>query len=384
MTALCDRNVDRMGETCDALGPIFEAQGAEFLPNLYDDGLALIADPSVDLVVITSVTDTHRQFAVPALRSGKKVYCDKPLAHNAEQAVAIVEAEAGAASLLMLGFTRRYETPWRRAFAMLEGGAIGDLTMVQVRDIIPYHRYLMAWWRRRRWSGGALSDKGCHLFDVFNWFARATARRVHAFGSRSVVTPDPEAPFRCSACDRDCAYRRRGLDGQPVPDAPDLIAHLGPSWLAESEEKHMDDVCIYRPGSDLYHNGTVHFSYDSGVIASYLYSIFGPKADDQETLELVGTSGRLILTRGTGTIDLVRDRGATREVIDCRGDAFRGTHFGADQVLVHEMRDYVDGALPCVSGRDGLEATRMAMAALRSMDRGGATVEMSGISDARV
>ena len=50
--------------------------------------------------------------------------------------------------------------------------------MIQIRDIIPYHRYLTAWWRRREWSGRALNDKGCHLFDAFNWFAESRARML--------------------------------------------------------------------------------------------------------------------------------------------------------------------------------------------------------------
>ncbi len=167
-------------------------------------GTDLIDDPAVDLIVITSITDTHRQYAVPALRSGKKVYCDKPLAQNAEDAVAIVEAEAEAENRLIMGFTRRYEAPWRRAFGLLAEGTIGDLTMILIRDIIPYHRYLQAWWRRREWSGGALSDKGSHLFDVFNWFTQSRAVRAHGFGGRSVVEPDPLAPPRCTQGARAC------------------------------------------------------------------------------------------------------------------------------------------------------------------------------------
>jgi predicted dehydrogenase len=384
ITALCDRNPSRAAEARDALGRVFDGLDVDFAPRLYTTGQDVIEDEAVDLVVITSVTDTHRQFAVPALRSGKKVYCDKPLAQNAEEAVAIVEAEAATQNPMIMGFTRRYEAPWRRAFELLQDGAVGELTMIHVRDIIPYHRYLMAWWRRRKWSGGALSDKGCHLFDVFNWFARGRAVRVHGFGGREVIKADLEAPFRCSECDRECSYRRRTPAGLPDARAPDVLAHHGESWLSETQERHMDDVCIFRPGADVFHNGSIHFSYDNGVIATYTYSLFGPRAHDQETLELVGTTGRLLLTRQTATIDLLREQGERHEVIDCRGEAFGGTHFGADQALIREMRGFCDGAQPRVSARDGLEATRMAMAALKSMDGGDVVVHMDEIPDAGV
>ncbi len=383
ITALCDRNPQRIAETEAVVRQRYAAHGKDIAPKCYADGLELIADPDVDLIVITSITDTHRQFAVPALRSGKKVYCDKPLAQNAEDAVAIVEAETEAQNPLIMGFTRRYETPWRRAYELLQEGVIGDLIMLQVRDIIPYHRYLTAWWRRRAWSGGALNDKGSHLFDVFNWFTGAQALKVHGFGGRSVIQPDPEAPPRCRFCDRACPYRRREPDSA-APAARDMHAHFGPSWLAEQDEKHADDICVYTPGADLYHNGSIHFSYDNGVIASYFYTIFGPPAEDQETLELVGAKGRLILTRQTGKLDIVTDHGATHQVLDCRDEHFEDSHFGADMALVKELRRFYDGAPPTVSARAGLEATRMVMAALRSMDAGGVTVALEEIPNARL
>jgi predicted dehydrogenase len=300
-----------------------------------------------------------------------------------EDAIAIVEAEAEAQTPLIMGFTRRYESAWRRAHELLHQGAIGPLIMVQVRDIIPYHRYLTAWWRRRAWSGGALNDKGCHLFDVFNWFTGSQARRVHGFGGRSVIQPDPQAPPRCHLCHRDCPYRRREPE-TAAPSAPDLLVHFGPSWLQETEEKHMDDVCVYTPGSDLYHNGSIHFSYANGVIASYFYTIFGPPAEDEETLELVGTKGRLILTRHRGELDLVTDHGETHQVLDCRDEHFGDSHFGADIALVQELRRFCEGAPPTVSARAGLEATRMVMASFRSMDGGGVTVDMTEVPDAQL
>jgi predicted dehydrogenase len=380
VTALHDRNPARSVEVRDVLAAVYAQEGIETAPQIYDSGRDLIDAPEVDLVVITSITDTHRAYAVPALHSGKKVYCDKPLAHNVEDSIDIVEAEAEAENPLIMGFTRRYEAAWKRAHELLQKGVIGDLAMLQVRDVIPYHRYLTAWWRRRAWSGGALNDKGCHLFDVFNWFSGSRAIEVHGFGGRSMVAADPDAPPRCMECDRDCPYRRRS----PGTAAFDIVPHFGPSWLEETEERFMDDVCVYAPGSDLYHNATIHLTYENGVIASYFYTIFGPEAEDQETLELVGTAGRIILTRKTGTLDVISDHGRAHQVIDCRDEDFGGTHFGADVALIREMRRFYDGEPPTVSARAGLEATRIVMAALRSMDRGGVTVEMSEIADAGV
>jgi predicted dehydrogenase len=383
ITALCDRNPERIDEAQDYLQARYAHHGTEIKPTLYINGRDLIDDAAVELIIITSITDTHREFAVPALRSGKKVYCDKPLAHNAEDAIAIVEAETATKNELIMGFTRRYESTWVKAYQLLQDGVIGDLAMIQVRNIIPYHRYLTAWWRRRAWSGGALNDKGSHIFDVFNWFSGSRAQKVQGFGGRLMVQTEPDGPQRCHTCDRDCPYRRRSYE-TGLPITPDLMMHASSSWLQESEEKHIDDICVYAPGSDLYHNGSIHFSYQNGVIASYFYTIFGPPAKDEETLELVGNKGRIILTRHTGELDIVSDFGRTHQVLDCRDENFSDSHFGADIALVKELSSFCHGSPPTVSAQAGLEATRMVMAALKSMDSDGLTIPLTDIPNVRI
>ena len=381
VAAISDRNRARMDDASRVLVSEYEDEGKHVEPVLYERGIDLIADPTLDLVVITTSTDSHREYAIPALRSGKKVYCDKPLAQTVEDAAAIRQAERQTGNLMMMGFTRRFESPWIRAHAMLEAGTIGRLVMVQIRTIIPYHRYLTGWWRRREWSGGALNDKGSHLFDVFNWFSGSEAVEVSGYGGRSMIQPDPSAPARCQECTRVCMYRRRAWrTGEPV--APDLKTLSGSSRALESEEKFVDDNCVYRPGADIYHNGSIRFSNANGVIATYLYTILGPSSDDEETLELIGTKGRMILTRHTGNINIATTDGAESKDIVCRSEDFGDSHFGADKQMMRELRQFCEGAPPSVSAADGLEATRMVMAALSSMDQNGRQVAMEDEHDA--
>jgi predicted dehydrogenase len=380
VTALHDRNPQRTREAADELVAQYAAVGAEVAPTLHEDGQALIADDEVDLVMVVSITDTHREYAVPALESGKRVYCDKPLAHTVEDAAAIVEAEQRTANPLIMGFTRRYEDPWRTAAQLLADGAIGRLQFLQVRDMIPYHRYLTGWWRRREWSGGALNDKGSHLFDVFNWMTGERPLRVAATGSRRALTEPEGHADRCHRCELVCPYRRRAF-GTGAPVAEDVFTHAGPSWLAETDERYVDDTCVYAPGTDLWHGGSVQFTYPDGVVGSYLYTIFGQEADDEETLEMVGSEGRIVLTRATGEVRLIAEHGERREVLDRRGPHFTDSHFGADKALMADLRAFALGAPPPVSARDGLEATRMVVAAHRSMEAGGRSLEMEEILD---
>ena len=383
VTMLCDRNAERMDDARNLLTERFAERGRRVDIALTDNYRELIDSPRVDVVMVVTPQYAHREPTIAALESGKRVYIDKPIAHNAADGVAIVEAEARTKNPILMGFTRRYEAPWRKAFELVREGAIGDLHMLLLRAVIPYDVYFHTWHRRREWSGGALNDKSSHHFDVFNWFARGRAEAVSAFGGRGVYRPDPEAPVRCLECDRDCPYRLGAKPGE-AKSAQDKMVRFGQSWDHETEELYRHDTCVYRPGSDNNDKVTAQFRYDNGVIANLFWCIFGPHADDQETFEMVGSRGRIILERHTGTLDIVGDLEARRETMQCHDADFESSHFGADLKLIREMRDFVGGADPVVSARSGLEATRMVMAAHRSIDSGGQLVEMRDLPDATV
>jgi len=311
------------------------------------------------------------------LRSGKKVYLDKPIAQNMEDSIAIMQEELQTGNSLIMGFTRRYETPWRKAFSLVQEGEIGQLQMIQVRAIIPYDVYAHTWHRRREWSGGALNDKASHHFDAINWFAQSRAGRLSAFGGQAVYKPDPAAPVRCSQCTRECHYRVEAKPSQNLTaQYQDVLAAEGDSWSQETEEIYRVDNCVYLPGSDIKDHAIVQIAYENGVVASLFWSIFGPHADDQETLELVGSNGRIILKRHTAELDVVRDYGKHHEVIDCKDEAFKTSHFGADLKLIADMRSFFDGENPVVSAEHGFESTRMVMATHQSIDHGGTTIFM--------
>ena len=107
------------------------------------------------------------------------------------------------------------------------------------------------------------------------------------------------------------------------------------------------------------------------MIANLFWAIFGPPTDDQETLELVGSSGRVLLNRATGMIDAVTDFGRKRETIDARGNDFESSHYGADLQLVRTLRRFVDGAAPPAGSDDGVTSLRMIEATRASLRANG-------------
>ena len=374
--ALCDIWPERLSEAHKRLVTQYKHHDIVASISLYADYEDLIADPNIDLVMVTTPQYAHREPALAVLKTGKKLYLDKPIAHTLADAQAIMDAEAQATSPMILGFTRRYEAPWRKAFDLLQAGRIGRLHLIQIRAIIPYHRYFQRWHRRREWSGGALNDKSSHHMDVFNWFAQSQASRLSAFGGRRVFLPDPDAPERCLDCLRQCPYRVVPHRSQLTEDHP-LLARRDRAWLETTEIVNRFDTCVYHPGADIKDHATVQVVYENGVLASLFLSFFGPEAEDQETLELVGDQGRIILTRHSGQLDVVSDYGKTQEVLDCQDEAFDSSHFGADLKLIRELRDFYEGAPPVVSANNGFEATKMIMATHESIDNEGRVIDLS-------
>ncbi|MFT5469544.1 MAG: putative dehydrogenase [Verrucomicrobiales bacterium] len=381
ITAFCNRTESRMQIALDDLNATAAAASNDpFAPKFYSDPNELINDDNVDLIVVTSPTAAHAEATIPALRSGKKVYLDKPIAHTLEDSVAIRQAEHETQNPMIMGFTRRYEKPWLDLRELIASGVIGDLKMMLMRAVLPYSFYFQTWHRSRAVSGGALNDKGSHYTDVFNWFADGSrATQVNAFGGRNVFQEREDAPEFCATCDWDCAYRT----SEAMPDTQDQMkGAVDKSYETETDPLKRKDNCVYKAGADIFDHASIHYQYNNGIVATIFYTVYGPQADDEETLELVGTKGRVILTRLRGEIDLVTDYGEKRrEVIHCKSKAFETSHFGADRKLVQEIAKFARTGETPVSGWHGMEATRMILGALQSIDNGGQTVKMSELID---
>lgn len=385
---LCDFHRNRAEEGKAFLEALYAKNDVLVSIDIDSDYRQVVARDDVDTVFVTTYTGEHRGPTIAALEAGKQVYLDKPMATTLDDARAIMNAERRASSTLIMGFTRRYENSWRVAVQLLRDGAIGELQTILLRSVIPYARYLQRWHRFGERSGGALNDKVSHYFDAMNWIAGSTAAVLTAIGGRSgVFTPDPIAPARCRDCDRECPFR--ALPSRTVPEIGSVY-RLDPdyrkqgtgifsqaSWTEAIAEDARIDNCVYSPDNDIMDHAIVSVGYENGVKASLFWNIFGPSADDQETLELVGSSGRLRLVRSSGEIDLVQGYGETRTTINARGPHFESSHFGADVELIQAVKRHREGVDPVAGTRDGYEALRMVDATQRLVDSGGGSVRLN-------
>ena len=131
------------------------------------DWHALVEDPAVDIVSITTPNALHHEMALGAIAAGKHVYCEKPMGITLGQAEEMATAAARAGVRTLVGYNYLKNPAVLHAKALIERGTIGRL--IHVRGIFDEDYMadptLPGTWRSLRGEAGlgVLGDMGCHL-----------------------------------------------------------------------------------------------------------------------------------------------------------------------------------------------------------------------------
>jgi predicted dehydrogenase/threonine dehydrogenase-like Zn-dependent dehydrogenase len=148
----------------------------------------ILADDAVGAVVIATRHASHASLAAAALRAGKAVFVEKPLALTWEQ-LDDIESALTPDSMLMVGFNRRFAPLVERLQAELE--QVGDLVLsmrVNAGSLPDDH-----WLHDPEDGGGRLLGEGCHFVDLLSHLAGSPVISGHA-----VAVPQPGRPIQCS------------------------------------------------------------------------------------------------------------------------------------------------------------------------------------------
>ena len=152
VTAVSDINVE-------AASKIAEEIGAQF----FKTGEELIASEEVEVVVVTSWDPTHEKYVLEAIKHGKYVFCEKPLAMDAAGCRRIVDAEvAYGKKLVQVGFMRRYDRGYIELKEAIESKQYGEALMLHCA-----HRNPSA--DENYKTPMAISNTAIHEIDVLRW-----------------------------------------------------------------------------------------------------------------------------------------------------------------------------------------------------------------------
>jgi myo-inositol 2-dehydrogenase/D-chiro-inositol 1-dehydrogenase len=173
------------GLGCVAAGPDGDAATAR--TAVYDDHRALLADPNVDVVVVTSPNHTHAAVLADALATDKHVLIEKPLCTTVEDCLDVVEAAERRDAITWMGLQYRYMPTAAVMLEQLATGVCGATRMVSIREHrFPFLVKVGNWNRFTRNTGGTLVEKCCHFFDLMHLVAGARPVRVMASGGQDV------------------------------------------------------------------------------------------------------------------------------------------------------------------------------------------------------
>jgi predicted dehydrogenase len=157
VASVVDRNADRAA----ALASDHGARSG-------DDPRPMLDDPSIDAVVIGVPNCFHKPLALEALKAGKDVLLEKPMAISAPECDELCDAAEASRCVLQIGYAHRFTAVGSGAKALIETGALGEVyhakAHLHLRRGVPG---LGGWFTTKAMSGGgALIDLGVHLVDL--------------------------------------------------------------------------------------------------------------------------------------------------------------------------------------------------------------------------
>ena len=155
LTAVCRRDLDKAREFAERFGDC----------TAYGSAEELLSDPQVDAVIVSTPTDSHRDYTTLAAQKGKHVLCEKPMARHAEECREMIAACRQAGVKLGVAYRRRLFPQVLKAQELIAAGRIGRVVCVRTH----YSGWMEAGagnWRIDPEIGGAMMEMAVHRIEV--------------------------------------------------------------------------------------------------------------------------------------------------------------------------------------------------------------------------
>jgi len=205
--AVCDVDTTRREDAKKKVDDYYAKKGeATAGCAAYNDFRELIARKDIDAVCIATPDHWHTFIALAAVRTGKDVYCEKPLTHNIHESIVLMREVSAHRRILQTGSMQRSMKEFRVACELVLNGAIGKVQRVEcsfgdpgvpcdlpeeemepgldwnlwlgAAPVRPYnsvlsprglHNHFPHWRRYREFGGGGVTDWGAHHLDIAQW-----------------------------------------------------------------------------------------------------------------------------------------------------------------------------------------------------------------------
>ena len=283
----------------------------------FDD---VLDDPDIEAVFIVTPISTHYELALRALRAGKHVFVEKPLASSSVEADELLSVAGEVQRTLMCGHTFLYSPAVRAVKRLLDDGELGELFFISSSrvNLGLHQRDVSVVW-----------DLGPHDFSILlYWLNGEIPETVSAIGRDAIVSGIPDVAF---------------ID---LTFASGFVAHVELSWLAPSKLRRTAIVgskkmVVYDDGSPepikIYDHGVIyedpetfgqyHLSYRTG-------DVLAPKLDSVEPIALQVEDFVNSIRSGDPPL---ADMNLARQVVQIVEAADESLQIGGARVLVSKV-----------------------------------------------
>ncbi len=282
---------------------------------VFDDYRKLLKLKDVGAVFISTPDYLHEEMAVAALKAGKAVYLEKPMAITIEGCDRILKTAMETGSKLFIGHNMRHFPVILKMKEIIDSGLIGEIQVGWCRHFVNYggDAYFRDWHSEQRYATGLLLQKGAHDIDVMHWLMGGYTKSVVGMGMLSV-------------------YNRCGRRSEKTPGCAKWDAAQYPPLTQTG----------FSPIIDVEDHSMIMMQLDNGTQATYMQCHYSPDAERNYTF--IGTQGRIENIGDAGTCEIhVWTRRGPRETPDIiyKLKPAVGGHGGADGPIVENFLNFV-------------------------------------------
>jgi predicted dehydrogenase len=280
----------------------------------------LVGMDELDWIFIGSFNAAHYEHAIPAIKAGKHVFCEKPLATTRQDCLDILQAHrAHSDQSFGVGFVLRYSLFYRAIKQMIDEGKLGDLISMEFNETLaPQHGASMHgnWRRRSDWSGPMILEKCCHDIDLMHWLTNSRPAQVASFGSLNF--------FNEAHADYNDLHPKNEEDGYGFYERG-----LANGYAVGLEE----NISPFSGDKDTIDNQVAIMKLENGANLSFHYCMHA--AQTERRFYMCGTRGTIRANVLNGTIEYkpVGWKTEVQTIQPIKGDG----HGGAEQPMTDDI-----------------------------------------------
>lgn len=375
---LCDHNEGRLR---------FGQQHIGVNCALYTDFDKMLIEQKPDVVIVTTVDNTHHTFIIKALEFGANVITEKPMTTDEVKCQAILDAERKSGKKVIVTFNYRYSPHRQRMYEIIRSGEIGEITSVDFHwylDTSHGADYFRRWHAYKDKGGTLLVHKSTHHFDLLNWWLDSDPEEVFAYGALEFYGKN--GPFRHTNC-RPCPHKSKCEFYWDITKNTHLVDLYVKN---EQYDGYLRDGCVFREDIDIYDKMAVQIRYMNGVQVSYSLTSYSPY--EGYRIAFNGTKGRLDAwikesqpweEVAQDELRLTKNFGTSEVIIIPHGG---GGHGGGDARLKDKLfkdPSLADPYRQSAGTRDGAMSILVGIAARKSIESGN-PIKVADLTDIKL